>query len=78
MDKKICTLIASAAFIIGCFIIYSGMGNIVPAERSVSVRGLAEKEVDADMAVWKLTFSVGGNDLQYLQKEVVRQTAVVE
>ena len=51
MDKKICTLIASAAFIIGCFIIYSGMGNIVPAERSVSVRGLAEKEVDADMAV---------------------------
>ena len=53
------------------------MGKIVPQERQVSVRGLAEREVDADLAVWKLTFSVGGNDLPLLRKEVLRQTEIV-
>jgi len=43
-------------------------------ERTVSVRGLAEKEVDADMAVWKLTFSVGSNNLKDLQAAVLSST----
>ena len=69
---------ACISFVAGCLVLSLGMGTIMPQSRQVSVRGLAEREVDADLAVWKLTFSVGGNELPLLRKEVVRQTQIVE
>jgi hypothetical protein len=76
MMKKT-VLLACAAFVVGCVILAVGMVKIMPSERTVSVRGLAEREVDADLAVWKLTFSVGDNDLQILRRNVLHQTEIV-
>lgn len=68
------TIIISAAVVISSVILALGMGKIMHTERTVSVRGLAEKEVDADTAVWKLSFSVGSNDMKDLQNQILNQT----
>jgi uncharacterized protein len=47
------------------------------ADRFVTVRGLAEREVDADLAIWPLTFKVADNDLASLQGQIDRQRRLI-
>lgn len=47
------------------------------AERYVTVKGLAEKEVDADLAIWPITFREVGNDLISLQKLVEQRRQII-
>lgn len=75
--KTLHTIIISTALIVCSILIALGLGNVMKQTRSVTVRGLAEKEVPADMAVWRLTFSVGGNELPALQKDIIEQTKAV-
>lgn len=70
-------ILTAAALVVSSVIISAGFGRIAKPDRLVSVRGLAEREVDADMAVWPLTFSVGGNNLLELQKDIVGKTKTV-
>lgn len=46
-------------------------------QRVVTVRGLAEREVDADLAIWPLTFEVSTNDLADLQRQVESKRAAI-
>lgn len=41
-------------------------------DRFVTVKGVAEREVEADLAVWTLQFSAGGNDLAAVQRIIAR------
>jgi hypothetical protein len=47
------------------------------AERYVSVRGLAEREVDADLVIWPITFKEAGNDLVELQKRIDEKREII-
>ena len=42
------------------------------ADRYVEVKGLAEREVTADLALWPLRFVAGGNDLATAQAQITR------
>lgn len=43
----------------------------------VSVKGLCEKEVQADKVIWPVTFKIAGNDLMQLYSQIESQTAAV-
>ena len=73
----------TAALILGLGIAlggYLGGQGLVQSrlgDRSISVKGLSEREVKADLALWALRFVVTGNDLAETQAEVKRNAEVV-
>lgn len=44
----------------------AGIDHFVDRDRVVTVKGLAERTVDADYVIWPVTFRVSGNDLTSL------------
>ena len=64
------------AVIIAAAILSCGMGKIGRNDRSVTVRGLSEREVAADLVVWPLSFTVGNNDLKTLQSDIIEKTDI--
>lgn len=62
--------IASAGFFVG-----RGLLLARTADRTVTVRGLAEEDVVADLATWTLAYSAQGTDLAAVQGEMGRDTA---
>lgn len=55
--------IALGGFFPGCYYYHAKMNN-----RSVTVKGLAEKNVTADLAIWNIKFQATGNDLSNTQQ----------
>jgi len=47
------------------------------AERFVSVKGLSEREVPADLALWPVVFTVAGNDLSQTQAQVEKDAGEI-
>ena len=66
------------SIVMAAVILAIGLANIITPERSVSVRGLAEREVDADLAVWNMSFSMGENSLESMQKSILEKTEVIK
>jgi uncharacterized protein len=54
-----------------------GMTGLRTGDRYVTVKGSAEKIVDADLVVWPLPHTVGGNDLAEVQSKLEANTATI-
>ncbi|MBR4264228.1 MAG: SIMPL domain-containing protein [Paludibacteraceae bacterium] len=62
-------LIALGLSLAGLFV-YCGISKIADKDRAVTVKGLSTREVEADYAVWPLSFGWNGNDLPTLYQQI--------
>lgn len=70
------TLIAVAVVILG-LTLKAGIDNIAYRDRDVTVRGLAEREVKADLVTWPITYSLAGNDLMTIYQKVNTNNEII-
>lgn len=71
--------ILAAGLIVGGWILGREIRDVRLADRYVTVRGLAERNVKADLAIWHLPFVEAGNDLKAtFAKSEQDQTAVMD
>ncbi len=68
----IAALILALGSLAGGIFIGRGMMNFRMADRSVTVKGLAEKDVQADLAVWTIRFKAAGDGLVEVQASIER------
>ena len=71
MKSKIipAALLAFGLIVLG-FTLKAGIDNIAFRDREVTVRGLAEREVSADLVTWPIAYSIAGNDLVTMYNKV--------
>lgn len=73
----------SKALILGACIVLAGyfVGNMHKTgkkyDRYVQVKGLSQREVKADLAVWPINITLAGNDLKILRREIEAQNEEV-
>ncbi|PZU14557.1 MAG: SIMPL domain-containing protein [Sphingobium sp.] len=75
-DRVILGSAAVLAFgmIAGGYFLGDGLTRAKAADRSVTVRGLAEKDVTADLATWSISYSATGFDLPTVRAEIDANT----
>ncbi|AXU20579.1 SIMPL domain-containing protein [Novosphingobium sp. THN1] len=69
--------ILAAGLVTGGWFIGDGFRRAKVADRSVTVRGLAEREVTADLATWTLAYSATAPDLASAQASVDRDSQAI-
>ncbi len=69
-------LLAVGIVILG-FTLKAGVDNIAFRDREVTVRGLAEREVPADLVTWPITYSLAGNNLQTIYDQVSKNNDII-
>jgi len=81
-SKNVVTLLTGIFLALGLMVtgyfISSGLVHLRGGERGVSVRGLSERDVQADTAIWQITYTVTDNDLAAAQKSLSDQGKKIE
>lgn len=62
-------ILAVGLALLGVFV-YNGINSLAKRDRMVSVRGLAEKEVQADRVIWPLAYKTVGDDLGSVYRDI--------
>jgi uncharacterized protein len=77
----------SPAFVLGVFIciglallgylLAGGITRIKALDRAIAVKGLSEREVPANIAIWPIKFSEADNDLNNLYSTMQRKNSII-
>ena len=69
--------ILAVGLIAGGYLLGDGLTRARAADRSVTVRGLAEKDVMADLAAWTIAYSASAGDMASAQASVDEDTRAI-
>ena len=73
----IAALVLALGVIVGGYLLGDGLRRARMADRAVTVRGLAERDVTANLATWTLSFTAQGTELGPVQAESDRDARTV-
>ena len=80
-DSRAVLLGAVAIFAVGLttsgYVLGDGLRRAKMAERTVTVRGVSERNVTADLATWSVNFSHEGAELAPVQQSVDQQASAI-
>ncbi|MFO1036785.1 MAG: SIMPL domain-containing protein [Geminicoccaceae bacterium] len=77
IGKIVAALLIAAGIAGGGWLIGRGLLEARSSDRFVSVKGLAERDVKADLALWPLRFVATGNDLQVAKAKIAADEAAI-
>ena len=69
--------ILAAGMVVGGYLLGNGLVRAKDADRSVTVRGLAERDVTADLAIWTIAYSAQAEDLAGAQASADEDSAAI-
>jgi hypothetical protein len=72
------SLILGICLVMAGFFISQTLLKAKQLERYVTVKGLSEREVIADIAIWPIQVSIVSNDLAQLEKDLNKQTEIIK
>lgn len=70
--------VLSLGLVLGGYLLGNGLVRAKEADRAVTVRGLAERNVTADLATWTISYSATEANLQAAQTKVREDTRAIE
>jgi uncharacterized protein len=73
----ISTGLLAGGVILGGYLLGDGLRRARMADRAVTVRGLAERDVMADLATWTISFTETGSDLETVRQGAEADAATV-
>lgn len=76
-EKIIAAAVLAVSICILGFAVKAGIDNFAFRDRVVTVRGLAERTVEADYVTWPITYAVAGNDLSTLYNQMQTNNDIV-
>lgn len=77
-NKVLCAVILALGIVIMGFALKLGIDNFTNKDRKVTVKGLAEREVDADKVTWPIQTKEIGNDLGELYTRINSTNSAVK
>ncbi|MFW1678075.1 SIMPL domain-containing protein [Pontibacter sp. JAM-7] len=81
-QKSISAVVLSLGLVLGLALLGYQLGDAAirfkELERSVTVKGLAERELPADLVIWPIQFAVADNDLTQLYARLEANNALVK
>lgn len=76
--KHTSAIILGASIIIAAAMLPLSVAKLRSYDRTVTVKGLCEREVKADKVIWPLSYKVVGDDLQALLRETEKCNATIK
>jgi len=72
------TAILALGIVAGGYLLGDGLKRARMADRAVTMRGLAEQDVTANLATWSMSFQAQGTDASAVQAEIEQDTRTIQ